>query len=199
MLHGFLNLDKPVGLTSHDVVARVRRIVGQKRVGHGGTLDPAASGVLPVGLGEATRLLEYLVDGRKRYQAVVELGRTTTTDDAEGDTVLVRPIPDVDEAMLRAMLASLTGTIEQVPPMYSALQVEGRRLYDLARKGVTLDLEARSVEIAQIDLVQWERPRLTIDVSAAKERIFEHWRVTWASSLAVVLISARYGALRWGR
>src|SRR3954447_7456527 len=168
MLHGFLNLDKPVGLTSHDVVARVRRIVGQKRVGHGGTLDPAASGVLPVGLGEATRLLEYLVDGRKRYQAVVELGRTTTTDDAEGDTVLLRPIPDVDEAVLRTMLASLTGTIEQVPPMYSALLVEGRRLYDLARKGVTLDLEARSVEIDQIDLVQWERPRLTIDVICGK-------------------------------
>ena len=133
MLHGFLNIDKPAGMTSHDVVAKVRRLAGQKRVGHGGTLDPAATGVLPVALGEATRLLEYLVEGRKRYEAVIVLGVTTTTDDAEGEVTAERPVPPLDEPAISAALAGFVGTIQQIPPMYSAIQVGGRRLYDLAR------------------------------------------------------------------
>ena len=140
MLHGFLNVDKPAGLTSHDVVARLRRLAGQKRVGHGGTLDPAATGVLPVALGEATRLVNYLVDGRKRYTAVIKLGVVTTTDDAEGTVVSEQPVPDLAETELQAVLSTFTGVIEQTPPMYSAIQVGGRRLYDLARQGVSLEL-----------------------------------------------------------
>jgi tRNA pseudouridine55 synthase len=168
MLHGFLNIDKPSGMTSHDVVARIRRIAGQKRVGHGGTLDPAATGVLPIALGEATRLLPYVVDGRKRYQAVIRLGATTTTDDAEGEVVHRRPVPVLDEAELRAVLSSFVGPIEQVPPMYSAIQIDGQRLYDLARRGIELELAPRMVEIEHIELTAWELPLLEIDVLCGK-------------------------------
>jgi tRNA pseudouridine55 synthase len=168
MLHGFLTIDKPASITSHDVVSRVRRLARQKRVGHGGTLDPAATGVLPIGLGEATRLLDYLVEGRKRYVAVIELGRTTTTDDAEGVTVAEHPVPDLGAGRLQAILAGFTGAIMQVPPMYSAIQIEGRRLYDLARQGRQLELEARPVEIDAITLLHWESPRLTVEITCGK-------------------------------
>ena len=133
MLHGFLNVDKPAGMTSHDVVARLRRLAGQKRVGHGGTLDPAATGVLPVALGEATRLVNYLVDGRKRYTAVIRLGVVTTTDDAEGAVVSEQPVPDLAQAELQAVLSTITGVIEQTTTMYSAIQLGGRRIIDMAR------------------------------------------------------------------
>jgi tRNA pseudouridine55 synthase len=168
MLHGFLNIDKPAGMTSHDVVARLRRLVGQKRVGHGGTLDPAATGVLPVGLGEATRLLEYLVDGRKRYHARVRLGVVTTTDDAEGTVVSEQPVPELEPSAVTDLLGNFTGRVEQIPPMYSAIQVEGRRLYDLARQGQHLDLAPRTVEINQITLLDLDLPLMTLDVICGK-------------------------------
>ena len=168
MLHGFLNIDKPAGMTSHDVVARVRRLAGQKRVGHGGTLDPAATGVLPVALGEATRLLEFLVEGRKRYVAEIRLGVVTTTDDREGDIVAEQPVPDYGADELRQALEEFTGTIQQVPPMYSAIQVGGRRLYDLARAGTAVDVAPREVVIDRIELVDWATPRLIVDVTCGK-------------------------------
>ncbi len=168
MLHGFLNVDKPAGFTSHDVVAQLRRAARQKRIGHGGTLDPSATGVLPVALGEATRLVEYLVEGRKRYTAVIELGMTTTTDDAEGEVVGTAPVPSVAEADLEQMLRGFEGIVEQVPPMYSALQIDGKRLYQLARQGVSLELPPRRVEIERIDVLRWESPFLTIDVRCGK-------------------------------
>ncbi len=168
-MHGFLNIDKPAGMTSHDVVARVRRLAGQKRVGHAGTLDPAATGVLVVALGAATRLIEYVQDETaKGYRAVVRLGQTTATDDAEGEPLEARPLPPLDAAAIEAALAPFRGTIQQVPPMYSALHHQGQRLYDLARAGVTLDLPARTVTIARLDLVSWQPPDLTLDVLCGK-------------------------------
>ena len=167
-IHGFVNIDKPAGLTSHDVVARLRRLAGQRRVGHGGTLDPAATGVLPIGLGEATRLLPYLVEGRKRYLATIELGRTTTTDDAEGTIVAEGPVPPLTIDQLEQALAAITGTIQQVPPMYSAIQVGGQRMYDLARQGQTITLAARPVEIEQIAIVDWRSPLLQLDIRCGK-------------------------------
>src|SRR5689334_20852766 len=125
MIHGFLNIVKPAGMTSHDVVARVRRLAGQKRVGHGGTLDPAATGVLPIALGEATRLVEYLVEGRKRYLAEVRLGITTTTEDAEGEIIEEQPVPALSPDDLTRAVQPFIGTIQQVPPMYSAIQIAG--------------------------------------------------------------------------
>ena len=168
MLHGFLNIDKSSGMTSHDVVGRVRRLAGQKRVGHGGTLDPAATGVLPVALGDATRLLEFLVEGRKRYRALIKLGVVTTTDDAEGAVVAEQPVPEIAEAELLATLATFVGVIQQIPPMYSAIQVGGRRLYDLAREGTTIELAPRTVEIDQLTLLGWESPLLSLDVTCGK-------------------------------
>jgi len=153
-MHGFLNIDKPAGMTSHDVVARVRRLTGRGvKVGHAGTLDPAATGVLPVALGHATRLIEYLGDVRKGYRGMVRLGVVTSTDDAEGEVVSIAPVPLLTPELIEAAVAPLRGTIMQVPPMYSALHHQGQRLYDLARAGKTVEREARPV---QIDALEWE-------------------------------------------
>lgn len=168
MIHGFLNIDKPAGMTSHDVVAKVRRLAGQKRVGHGGTLDPAATGVLPIALGEATRLVEYLVEGRKRYVAEARLGSTTTTEDAEGEIVEERPVPALSREDLERTVQPFIGTIQQVPPMYSAIQVAGQRLYDLARQGQTIEREPRTVEIDRIEVLGWQPPIVTLDVVCGK-------------------------------
>ncbi|HEX5691816.1 MAG TPA: tRNA pseudouridine(55) synthase TruB, partial [Roseiflexaceae bacterium] len=169
MLHGFLNIDKPAGPTSHDVVARVRRIARQKRVGHAGTLDPAATGVLVVGLGQATRLIEYVQDATsKRYHSVVFLGATTTTDDAEGEIIARAPLPALDSQAIEAALAAFRGTILQVPPMFSALHHEGRRLHELARAGQIVERAARPVTIEQLHLLDWSPPLLTLDVVCGK-------------------------------
>lgn len=153
-MNGFLNIDKPAGLTSHDVVARVRRLVGRGvKVGHAGTLDPMATGVLPVALGSATRLIEYLADAQKGYRGVVRLGQVTATDDAEGEILEERPIPALDAGQIEAALAPFRGPIMQVPPIYSALHHAGRRLYDLARAGEHVELPPRPVTIYRLELV----------------------------------------------
>lgn len=155
-MFGFLNINKPAGLTSHDVVARVRRLAGRKvKVGHAGTLDPAATGVLPVALGAATRLIPYLVDATKTYRAVVQLGVQTTTDDAEGEPLpeTAGPVPPLEHTAMEAVLAPFRGTITQIPPMYSALHHQGKRLYELAREGQTVERTPREVTIAQLDLL----------------------------------------------
>jgi tRNA pseudouridine55 synthase len=168
LTHGFLNIDKPAGMTSHDVVAKLRRLAGQKRVGHGGTLDPAATGVLPIALGEATKLVSYLVEGRKGYRAQVRLGITTATDDAEGEVIDSRPIPVLTHDDLRRALHSFVGVIQQVPPMYSAIQVGGQRMYDLARRGEVIELAPRMVEIDRIDLIDWQPPVATLEIDCGK-------------------------------
>jgi tRNA pseudouridine55 synthase len=153
MMHGFLNVNKPAGMTSHDVVARIRRVVGRSvKVGHAGTLDPAATGVLPIALGQATRLIAYLTDTRKGYRATVCLGKTTTTDDAEGEVLEERPLPSLDHATLETMLSHFRGEIMQVPPIYSALHHEGQRLYDLARRGQAVQPPPRPVTIYRLGL-----------------------------------------------
>lgn len=162
-MDGILNLNKPRGLTSHDVVARVRAIARQKEVGHAGTLDPMATGVLLLCLGRATRLAEYLMDSPKLYRARVRLGITTDTDDAEGMVVAERPV-EVDRTAVEAALERFRGSILQVPPMYSALKREGRPLYRLARQGQTVEREPRPVEIYRLDLTAWEPPELTLEV-----------------------------------
>src|SRR5690606_19979505 len=134
-MHGFLNIDKPRGLTSHDVVARVRRLVGRGvKVGHAGTLDPGARGVLPVALGDATRLIEHLTDARKGYRGLARLGRSTDSDDADGAIVAEHAVPPLTSELVEAAVAPLRGAIMQVPPAVSALHVDGRRAYGLDRK-----------------------------------------------------------------
>ena len=153
-LDGFLNLHKPAGWTSHDCVAKVRRILHMKRVGHGGTLDPAATGVLPIALGRATRLLQYLPTA-KAYRATIRFGITTTTDDLEGDRLTTTPCPTLTQPDVINHLNHMIGTIQQIPPKYSAIQVNGKRLYDLARAGVEIDVPVRTVEIYSIDVLNW--------------------------------------------
>ncbi len=151
---GFLNLHKPYGFTSHDCVAKVRRLLRLKRVGHSGTLDPAATGVLPIALGRATRLLQYLRQG-KAYRATIRFGLTTTTDDLEGDVVSQEPTPALTLAEVEALLPKFQGLIHQIPPAYSAIQVQGKRLYDLARQGETVEIPSRTVEVHQIEVLTW--------------------------------------------
>lgn len=152
-VHGWVALDKPVGFTSTDAVAAIKRLYRAKKVGHAGTLDPLASGVLPVALGEATKTVPFVMDGRKAYRFTVRWGVETDTDDADGRTTETSDRRPSAEA-IRAALPSFTGTIDQVPPRFSALKVEGERAYDLARGGALVEFAARPVEIERLDLVE---------------------------------------------
>jgi tRNA pseudouridine55 synthase len=153
---GILIVDKPYGPTSHDVVQTVRRAAGQSRVGHTGTLDPAATGVLVVCLGRATKLVQFLQAGTKTYRARLVLGVETTSQDAQGEVVATRDASGVDEDGLRAALGDLTGGIEQVPPMVSAIKVEGRRLHEAARAGEEVEREPRPVTVHELELLEFE-------------------------------------------
>jgi tRNA pseudouridine55 synthase len=165
---GLLNVHKEPGWTSHDVVAKVRRLAGQKRVGHAGTLDPLAEGVLPVLLGRATRLADTLQSGEKRYQAWVQLGVATTTDDAEGEITSTSPIPALSTCQIEAALSQFRGTIRQVPPAYSAIKVNGQRAYALARRGDRPDLAARQVTITDLRLLEHGPDCLVLEVGCSK-------------------------------
>jgi tRNA pseudouridine55 synthase len=154
MLAGFLNLNKPPGFTSHDCIARVRKLLKLKRVGHAGTLDPAAIGVLPIALGSATRLLQFL-PSEKAYIATVRFGQSTTTDDLEGDILTNQPCSDLLRSEVEAILPRFLGQIQQTPPIYSAIQVQGQRLYDKARSGQIVEVQPRRVEVSGIEILDW--------------------------------------------
>lgn len=162
-MDGILNFNKPKQWTSHDGVAYVRRAARQKRVGHAGTLDPLASGVLLICLGQATRVAEYLMASDKVYQACIRLGVTTDTYDAAGQVTGTYPV-QADEAVLRSVLQRFVGDIQQVPPMYSALKHKGQPLYKLARRGLSVERPARQVRISAIVLRQVNWPDFSLDV-----------------------------------
>jgi tRNA pseudouridine55 synthase len=167
MPDGILNFNKPRGPTSHDIIDRVRGLTGVRRVGHAGTLDPLATGVLLVCIGKATRVSEYLMAGQKVYRARVRLGITTDTYDADGQVVAsVGPV-DIGRAEVERALARFRGAIEQVPPMYSALKRKGKPLHKLARQGVEVKREPRQVEIPRLELTEWEPPECTLEVTCS--------------------------------
>jgi tRNA pseudouridine55 synthase len=145
-------VDKPAGVTSHDVVSRVRRLAGTRKVGHAGTLDPMATGVLVLGVNRATRLLGHLTLTEKSYDATIRLGAATTTDDAEGEVVSTAPVGGLDEGLIRSALASYVGEIEQVPTAVSAIKVDGRRAYQRVREGEDVQLVARSVTVHELEV-----------------------------------------------
>lgn len=151
---GILVIDKPAGMTSHDVVARVRRHLGTRRVGHAGTLDPMATGLLVLGIGRATRLLTYLVGADKEYLATIRLGASTTTDDAEGEVVARAEVGHLDAASIRAAMSDFTGSIMQVPSAVSAIKVQGKRAYARVRAGEEVELAARPVRVAEFTLLE---------------------------------------------
>ena len=166
-MDGIINVYKEKGFTSHDVVAVMRKIANQKKIGHTGTLDPEAEGVLPVCLGKATKLADYIMASEKQYRAMVRLGITTTTEDASGEVLEERPV-DVTEEELQKALLSMEGEQMQVPPMYSALKVNGKKLYELAREGKEVERKARKVTIFGIRLLQFlppDRAEILVDCS----------------------------------
>ena len=196
-LDGILIVDKPIGPTSHDIVGLVRRLAATKRVGHGGTLDPFASGVLPLFLGRGTRVVEFHLADRKRYRATVCFGASSTTDDLEGEmTPAAGPAPS--QAEVEAALPGLTGPISQRPPAYSAIKVGGRRAYAMARAGETVTLAERQVTIHALDLLSWDgtdpdRPIAVLDVACSAGTYIR----ALARDLGERLGSAAYlGALR---
>lgn len=164
VVSGVLVVDKPVGLTSHDVVQIIRRGTGIRRAGHTGTLDPRASGVLVVLIGPAVRLSEYVSASDKRYQATIRLGSSTNTYDAEGAVTVTRSIEDITEEMFEELLPTFVGEIEQVPPPYSAVKVRGRRAYDMARKGEPVELSPRKIQVYSLELLEWAPPDVVVDV-----------------------------------
>ena len=170
-MDGFINVLKPTGLSSHDVVDIVRRIFKQKRVGHAGTLDPAAAGILPIALGRAARLVEYMEGADKSYRAEIAFGYATDTGDVYGDVIerVENPVLPSEEE-LRSVLAHFVGEIEQTPPAYSAIKVGGQRAYDLARQGAAVEMRARTVRIHQLELVHADaaHARILVDVDCAK-------------------------------
>ncbi len=164
-----MNLYKPSGITSMEALRRVKRITGQrKKVGHGGTMDPLARGVLPVCFGQATRLMDYVTGGRKRYVMDVKLGESTSTYDAEGEVTSTHAFEGITRGQVESALEPFVGVVEQVPPMYSAVKIDGQRLYKLARAGIEVEREARSVEIHSIRLTNFEPPELTLDVECGR-------------------------------
>jgi tRNA pseudouridine55 synthase len=166
-MDGIFTINKPRGMTSHDVVACVRRLTHQKRVGHAGTLDPAAEGVLPICLGQATRLAEYLSERGKAYRATIRFGAVTDTYDAEGMVVREAPVT-LTRDEIAAALPSFLGEQMQVPPVYSAIKRGGRKLYELARAGEAIDVELRPVRIDTLTIVDWQIPDLVLDVECGK-------------------------------
>lgn len=167
MYNGVLNIYKEKGFTSHDVVAKMRGILQQKKIGHTGTLDPDAVGVLPVCLGNATRLADMLTDRDKEYEAVMRLGVKTDTQDLSGTVLEEKPVA-VSEAEVETAIQSFAGGYEQVPPMYSALKVNGKRLYELAREGREVERRPRSVALYRIEILSMQLPEVSIRVSCSK-------------------------------
>jgi len=164
VVSGVLVVDKPVGLTSHDVVQIIRRGTGIRRAGHTGTLDPRASGVLVVLIGPAVRLSEFVSASDKRYQATIRLGSSTDTYDAEGEITDTFPLEDLTEENFGQILQQFVGEIEQVPPPYSAVKVQGRKAYEMARKGEEVELEPRIINVYTLEVLEWAPPEVVIDV-----------------------------------
>jgi tRNA pseudouridine55 synthase len=178
-IHGILLLDKPLGLSSNQALQTARRLVGAAKGGHTGSLDPLATGLLPLCFGEATKIAGWLLGSRKAYEAEVKLGTTTTTADLEGEPVETRPIPALDDATLEAALAPLRGHIVQVPPAYSAIKQDGVPLYVKARRGEVVDVPAREVDVYRLDVIERNGDTIRLHVECGSG--------TYVRSLAVDL------------
>jgi tRNA pseudouridine55 synthase len=164
-IHGFVIVDKPAGMTSHDVVHQIRKLANTKKVGHAGTLDPDATGVLVVGLGKATRLLTFIVADNKTYQATIRLGQSRTTDDAQGEIIETKNCEKITEEAIKKELDKFVGDIQQIPSSVSAIKVDGKRAYDLVRQGEKVELAPRSVHISAIDVHEIKKIDEFIDVA----------------------------------
>ena len=167
-LHGILLLDKPAGISSNQALQKVRRILQARKAGHTGSLDPFATGMLPICLGEASKTAAFMLQSGKSYRAVARLGQATSTGDIEGEVVLEQPVPAVEAHQVETVLRSFSGTIFQVPPMYSALKYQGQPLYRLARQGISVERKPRQIQIHRLELLSWNSPRLSFEVQCSK-------------------------------
>ena len=167
-LSGVFLLNKPLGISSNAALQKVRWLYRAQKAGHTGALDPLASGLLPICLGEATKFSHYLLDSVKRYQTTVFLGHSTTTGDVEGERLLEKAVPPLAEEIIQQVLTQFTGDIQQVPPMYSALKKDGRPLYELARKGIEIEREARPITIEAIELLSFTENTISLDITCSK-------------------------------
>jgi tRNA pseudouridine55 synthase len=167
-VEGVLLVDKPTDHTSHDVVARLRGKLKMKRIGHAGTLDPSATGLLVMLVGKATKVSQYLMSTEKEYTGTVKLGEVTNTQDADGEIMETRPVPAMDRARIEAALGEFKGDQYQIPPMYSAVKIDGVPLYKRARKGEDVEREPRFIRVMQFDLTRWESPELDFVVRSSK-------------------------------
>jgi len=168
LINGFLVIDKPAGITSHDVVSRVRRILGTRKVGHTGTLDPFATGVLPVAVNDGTKVIPFLDEGRKRYEALMRLGITTDTLDITGTVLREADSQEITRDQLEAVMTRFTGDISQIPPMFSAIKQNGQPLYKLAREGKTVERQARQVQIHSLELLEFTPPLAAITIVSSR-------------------------------
>ncbi|AOS42980.1 tRNA pseudouridine synthase B [Lacunisphaera limnophila] len=167
-MEGVLLVDKPKGLTSHDVVYRLRRKLGMKKIGHAGTLDPMATGVLVMLIGKATRISQYLMSVDKAYEGEATLGVVTDSQDAEGEMMETRPVPELTVAQVREVMKTFMGDQYQTPPMHSAIKIDGVPLYKLARKGEEVEREPRFIRVTAFDLLTFDLPKLTFDLHCTK-------------------------------
>ena len=167
-MDGIVIINKPIGITSRQVVSKVGKVLNEKKAGHTGTLDPMASGVLPVLLGKATKLSKYLVEHDKKYIATLCLGEKRDTGDSEGSVTQTKAIPDLDVESIEKVLKSFLGKSEQIPPMYSAIKVDGKKLYEYARVGIELEREARDIEIYDIKLLEYHENLIKFEVFCSK-------------------------------
>lgn len=167
-ISGVFLLNKPLGISSNGALQKVRWLFRAQKAGHTGALDPLASGLLPICLGEATKFSHYLLDSTKRYQTTVKLGNGTTTGDVEGEVFLEKEVPKLTEEKIKEVLNKFVGDIQQVPPMYSALKKDGRPLYELARQGIEIEREARPIHIFAIELLSYTNDSITLDITCSK-------------------------------
>lgn len=168
VVNGLLLLNKPAGMTSNQALQKVKRLLKAKKAGHTGSLDPAATGMLPLCFGEATKVCAYLLEADKTYRVTARLGEATDTADADGEIIETAPVPELDRDAWEAILKGFEGASEQIPPMYSALKKDGKRLYELARKGETVERDARPIRIDKIDLLEASGSRLVFRVECSK-------------------------------
>jgi tRNA pseudouridine55 synthase len=165
---GVLLVDKPQGMTSHDIVARMRRVFRMKKIGHAGTLDPMATGLLLILVGKATKVSQYLMSMDKEYTGTVKLGEVTDSQDADGEVVATTPVPELSEADVQKQMATFMGDQYQIPPMYSAKKVNGQKLYKLARQGKTIEREPRVIHVSRFDMTHFDLPQVSFVVGSSK-------------------------------
>lgn len=169
-MNGIIIINKPKGITSNAVVQKVRKALNTKQVGHCGTLDPLATGVLPILVGQGTKISKYLVEHNKTYIATISLGEKTSTADSEGEVIQTKPVPELNENKIKEVLSSFCGKQMQIPPIYSAIKKDGKKLYEYARSGIQVEVEPRQIEIYSIDLIEWkqEGKEITYEVTCSK-------------------------------